>query len=59
MVVTLKEFKAFFPDVNRNYVSSFLSAATLEEGRSQMMHTQYLMRLRKGVYRVHLDVFEM
>ena len=37
----------------------FLSAAILEKGRTQMTHTQYLMRLCKGVYRVHPDVFEM
>jgi len=36
----------------------FLSAATLEKGRLQMTHTQYRMRLRKGVYRVHPDVFK-
>jgi len=58
VVMTLKEFKAFFPDVNRNYAGSFLPAATLEAGRLQMTHTKYLMRLRKGVYRVHADVFD-
>ncbi|HED35698.1 MAG TPA: hypothetical protein ENJ08_16005 [Gammaproteobacteria bacterium] len=57
--LTITEFKAFFPGVNRNYLGSFLSAATLEKGRLQITHTQYLMRLRKGVYRVHPDVFEM
>ncbi len=56
--LTIKEFKAFFPEVNRNYLGSFLSAATLEKGRTQMTYTQYLIRLRKGVYRVHPDVFK-
>ncbi len=56
--VTLKEFKAFFPDVNDNYAGSFLSAATIETGRSQMTRTQYVIRLCKGVYRVHTDVFD-
>ncbi len=57
--LTMTEFKAFFPDENRNYLGSFLSGATLEKGRLQMTHTQYLMRLRKGVYRVHPDVFKL
>ncbi|HED33090.1 MAG TPA: hypothetical protein ENJ08_02580 [Gammaproteobacteria bacterium] len=56
--LTIKEFKAFFPEVNRNYQGSFLSAAALEKGRLQMTHTQYVIRLRKGVYRVHPDVFK-
>ncbi|HED34138.1 MAG TPA: hypothetical protein ENJ08_07985 [Gammaproteobacteria bacterium] len=57
--LTITEFKAFFPEVNRNYLGSFLSGAALEKGRTQMTHTQYVIRLRKGVYRVHPDVFEM
>jgi len=57
VVVTLKEFRAFFPDINYNYAGSFLSASALEDGRSQMTHTQFVMRLRKGVYLVHPDVF--
>ncbi|HED36571.1 MAG TPA: hypothetical protein ENJ08_20430 [Gammaproteobacteria bacterium] len=56
--LTTREFKAFFPDINRNYLGAFLSAAALEEGRTQMTHTQYVIRLRKGVYRVHPDVFK-
>ena len=59
MELTITEFKAFFPDENHNYLGAFLSGATLEKGRTQMTHTQYLMRLRKGVYRMHPDVFEM
>ncbi|HED35225.1 MAG TPA: hypothetical protein ENJ08_13595 [Gammaproteobacteria bacterium] len=56
--LTVKEFKALFREVNHNYLGSFLSAATLEKGRLQMTHTQYVFRLRKGVYRVHPDVFK-
>ncbi|HED33448.1 MAG TPA: hypothetical protein ENJ08_04410 [Gammaproteobacteria bacterium] len=56
--LTITEFKAFFPEVNRNYQGSFLSGAALEKGRLQMTHTQYVIRLRKGVYRVHPDVFK-
>ncbi|HED36088.1 MAG TPA: hypothetical protein ENJ08_17985 [Gammaproteobacteria bacterium] len=55
--LTITEFKAFFPEDNRNYLGSFLSGAALEKGRLQMTHTQYVIRLRKGVYRVHPDVF--
>ncbi|HED32702.1 MAG TPA: hypothetical protein ENJ08_00600 [Gammaproteobacteria bacterium] len=58
MVVTLKEFRAFFPDINDNYVTSFLPDATLEEGRSQMSYTRYVIRTAPGVYLVHPDVFE-
>jgi len=58
VLVTVKEFKTFFPDINCNYASSFLAAAAIEAGRSQMTCTQYVMRLRKGVYRVHPDVFK-
>ena len=58
VVVTFKEFKVFFSDVNYNYVRSFLAAAALEEGRSQMTHTKYLIRLGRGFYLVRSDVFE-
>jgi len=47
--VTVKAFKAFFPDINRNYVNSFLATATLEPGRTQMANTKYVIRLHKGV----------
>jgi len=58
VLVTVKAFKVFFPDINDNYASSFLAAAPIETGRSQMTYTQYVMRLRKGLYRVHPDVFK-
>lgn len=53
VVVTVKAFKAFFSDIDRNYASSFLASAAIETGRSQMTDTKYVMRLRKGLYRVH------
>jgi len=56
--VTVKEFQAFFADINDNYTGSFLSAAAIDAGRSQMTNTQYVVRLRKGVYLVHSDVFK-
>ncbi len=58
IVVTLKEFKIFFPDITSDYISSFLPAATLEVGRLQMTHTKYVIRKALGVYLVHSDVFK-
>jgi len=56
VIVTLKEFKAYFSDVETQYNMSFLPAATIEPGRSAMSHTKFVFRLRKGVYLVHGDV---
>ncbi len=58
MVVRLEEFKVFFSDITSDYVSSFLPAAALEPGWSQMMYTKFVVRLRPGVYLVHPDVFD-
>jgi len=58
VVVTIKEFRAFFPDITSDYVNSFLPAATLEPGRTRMTQTKFVFRLRLGVYLVHADVFE-
>ena len=55
IVVTLKEFKAYFSDIKSDYVNSFLPAATFEPGQSTVTHTKYLFRLRKGVYLLHPD----
>jgi len=56
IVVTLKEFKAYFSDIESSYIGSFLPAATFEPGRSSVTHTKYLFRVRRGVYLVHPDV---
>ncbi len=56
VVVSLKEFRVFFSDITSDYVNSFLPAATLELGRSQVTHTKFVFRLRLGVYLVHSDV---
>jgi len=56
IVVTLKEFKAYFCDIKTDYINSFLPAATLEPGQSSVSHTRYLFRVRKGAYLVHPDV---
>ena len=58
VVVTIEEFKAFFQDVNRNYITSFLPMAAIEPGCLQMSHTKYIFRLHRGVYLVHPDVFK-
>ena len=56
IIVTLKEFKAYFSDIKTDYVNSFLPAATIETGQRTITHTQYLYRVKKGVYLVHGDV---
>ena len=55
VVVSLKEFKAYFSDIKTDYVNSFLPAATFEPGQSSVTHTKYLFRVRKGVYLVHAE----
>lgn len=59
VVVTLKEFKAYFTDIKTDYINSFLPAATFEPGQCSVTHTRYLFRVRKGVYRVHPDALEV
>jgi len=58
-VVTLKEFKAYFPDVTTQYVSSFLPAVTIEKGRYAMTNTRFLFRIHKGVYMLHPDLHSL
>ncbi len=58
VVVSLKQFKAYFNDVKTDYVNSFLPAAVIETGQLSTTHTRYLFRVRKGVYRVHPDALE-
>ena len=58
VVVTLKQFKAYFSDVTTDYNNSFLPASTIEPGRVDMSRTRFLYRLRKGVYLVHVDALD-
>ena len=58
VVVTLKQFKAYFNDVKTDYVNSFLPASTIQPGSLRISHTRFLFRLRKGVYLVHADAIE-
>jgi len=55
---TLKEFKSVLHDIKTDYINFFLPAATIEPGRETMTRTKYLLRISKGVYRVHPDLFE-
>ena len=55
IVITIKEFKAFFSDITSNYVDSFLPAATLEPGSTQMTPMKFVFRSQRSVYRVHPD----
>ena len=56
IVVTLKEFKAYFSDIKTDYINSFLPAATFEPGQNTVTHTKYLFRMRKGAYLLHPDI---
>ena len=58
VIVTLKEFKAYFQDINARYSNSFLPAAVIETGQSSITHTKFVFRIRKGVYLVHPDAIE-
>lgn len=58
VVVTLKEFKAYFTDIKTDYIHSFLPASTIEVGQLSATHNRFLFRLRKGVYLVHGDAID-
>ncbi|HED33280.1 MAG TPA: hypothetical protein ENJ08_03560 [Gammaproteobacteria bacterium] len=58
VVVALKDFKRYFSDVKTDYINSFLPAAVIETGQYSSTHTQYLFRIKKGIYRVHPDAIE-
>lgn len=56
--ITLKQFKRHFSDIETQYISSFLPAATLEPGQYTMTHTKFVFRVAKGIYLVHPDLLE-
>lgn len=58
VVVSLRQFKAYFCDVKSDYINSFLPAAVIETGQYTATHTKYLFRIRKGIYRVHPDALK-
>ncbi len=57
-IVTVKQFRAYFNDIQGLYTTSFLPAATIEIGQHSISHTKFVFRLSKGVYRVHEDAIE-
>lgn len=54
-IVTLMEFKLYFSEIETDYVNSFMPAAVIETGQHSVTHTRFLFRIRRGVYRVHID----
>ncbi|MCW8935173.1 MAG: hypothetical protein OQK98_10650 [Gammaproteobacteria bacterium] len=58
VIVSLKEFKAYFNDITSDYINSFLPAATIEPGQRSVTNTKYVFRVKKGVYLVHPEVLE-
>ena len=58
VLVTLKEFKSYFSDINSAYVNSFLPAAVIEPGQYNISYTRYVFRVKKGLYRVHPQAIE-
>jgi len=57
IIITLKQFKQHFCDIETQYVSSFLPAATIEPGMVTMSHTKFVFRVAKGVYKLHPDIY--
>lgn len=52
-IVTLKDFKRYFSDIETDYVGSFLPVAVIEAGRTKATATKFVFRVKRGVYRVH------
>ena len=59
IIITLKQFKQYFSEIETQYVSSFLPAATLEPGMVTMSHTKFVFRIAKGVYKLHPDALSV
>ncbi len=57
-LVSLREFRRFFHDVDSNYVGSFLPGAVIEPGQSSATQTQFVFRIARGLYMVHPDAIE-
>ena len=54
-IVSLREFRSYFNDVDFNYAGSFLPGAVIEEGQFSASHTRFVFRIGRGVYLVHPD----
>ena len=59
ITVTSKEFISYFNDIHPGYVKKFLPAATIEKGRTEASYTQYIFRVRRGVYRLHSQAIDV
>lgn len=57
-IITLKQFKQHFSEIQTKYISSFLTAATLESGQHTMSHTKFVFRVAKGAYLVYPGLIE-
>ncbi|MDH5572131.1 MAG: hypothetical protein OEY89_10220 [Gammaproteobacteria bacterium] len=57
--VHLKDFKAYFKDIETDYIYSFLPSAVIETGQQSPTHNRFLFRIAKGLYRVHPDVLKI
>lgn len=56
--VTLKEFKAYFSDVEKATACAFMPAATIEIGQNTADDSRFLFRIARGVYKVHPDALK-
>ena len=50
IIITQKEFTAYFKNIKPTYSKTFLATAVIETG---LTHTRFLFRESKGIYRVH------
>jgi len=57
-IVTARQFRLYFNNIQGLYTTSFLPAATIEIGQHSITHTKFVFRLSKGVYRVHDEAIE-
>ena len=55
VIVSLREFRSYFSDVDFNYAGSFLPGAVIEQGQFSASHTRFVFRVGRGVYLVHPD----
>ncbi|MDH5571700.1 MAG: hypothetical protein OEY89_08045 [Gammaproteobacteria bacterium] len=54
--VNLRDFKAYFSDIDSDYINSFMPASVIETGQQSPTHNRFLFRVSKGLYKVHPDV---
>ena len=54
-IVSLREFRRYFHDVDYNYAGSFLPGAVIETGQYSATQTRFVFRIGRGIYLVHPD----